>query len=67
MLGGNTSGKSTTMKVVLWLVKPRAGQAFFDGREISGLAIPKIIRLGIGSMPEARRIFANMTVRLSAQ
>ncbi|MCX6068954.1 MAG: ABC transporter ATP-binding protein, partial [Chloroflexi bacterium] len=63
LLGGNACGKSTTMKVVLGLVKPRAGQVFFDGQEISGLATPKIIRLGIGSVPEARRIFANMTVR----
>ena len=63
LLGGNASGKSTTMKVILGLVKPRAGQVFFDRREITGLATPKIIRLGIGSVPEARRIFANMTVR----
>jgi branched-chain amino acid transport system ATP-binding protein len=63
LLGGNASGKSTTMKVILGLVKPRAGQVFFDGREITGLPTPKIIRLGVGSVPEARRIFANMTVR----
>jgi branched-chain amino acid transport system ATP-binding protein len=63
LLGGNASGKSTTMKVILGLVKPRAGQVFFDGREITGLVTPKIIRLGIGSVPEARRIFAQMTVR----
>lgn len=63
LLGGNASGKSTTMKVILGLVKPRAGQVLFDGREITGLSTPKIIRLGIGSVPEARRIFANMTVR----
>lgn len=63
LLGGNASGKSTTMKVILGLVKPRAGQVLFDGREITGLPTPKIIRLGIGSVPEARRIFANMTVR----
>jgi branched-chain amino acid transport system ATP-binding protein len=63
LLGGNASGKSTTMKVILGLVKPRAGQVSFNGRDITGLPTPRIIRLGIGSVPEARRIFANMTVR----
>ena len=63
LLGGNASGKSTTMKVILGLVKPRAGQVFFDGRDITGLATPRVVRLGIASVPEARRIFANMTVR----
>lgn len=63
LLGGNASGKSTTMKVILGLVKPRAGEVRFKGRSIVGLPTPKVIRLGIGSVPEARRIFANMTVR----
>jgi branched-chain amino acid transport system ATP-binding protein len=63
LLGGNASGKSTTMKVILGLVKPRAGRVYFDGQDITGMATPKIIRLGIGSVPEARRIFADMTVR----
>lgn len=63
LLGGNASGKSTTMKVILGLVKPREGNVFFAGRDITGWPTPKVIRLGIGSVPEARRIFANMTVR----
>jgi branched-chain amino acid transport system ATP-binding protein len=63
LLGGNASGKSTAMKVILGLVRPKAGQVFFAGREITGLPTPKVIRLGIGSVPESRRIFANMTVR----
>src|SRR5678816_2880229 len=63
LLGGNASGKSTTMKVILGLVKPRAGHVRFAGQEITGRPTPKIIRLGIGSVPEARRIFAQMTVR----
>lgn len=63
LLGGNASGKSTTMKVILGLVKPRAGLVRFKGQSIVGLPTPQIIRLGIGSVPEARRIFANMTVR----
>lgn len=63
LLGGNASGKSTTMKVILGLVKPRAGLVRFKGQSIVGLPTPRIIRLGIGSVPEARRIFGNMTVR----
>jgi len=63
LLGGNASGKSTTMKVILGLVKPRAGLVRFKGQNIVGLPTPQIIRMGIGSVPEARRIFGNMTVR----
>ncbi len=63
LLGGNASGKSTTMKVILGLVQPRAGTVTFDGRVINGLPTPQIVRLGIGSVPESRRIFAQMTVR----
>lgn len=63
LLGGNASGKSTTMKVILGLVKPRTGEVRFAGQVITGLPTPKIIRLGLGSVPEARRIFAQMTVR----
>lgn len=63
LLGGNASGKSTTMKVILGLVKPRSGTVHFDGRDLAGLPTSRVVRLGIGSVPEARRIFANMTVR----
>lgn len=63
LLGGNASGKSTTMKVILGLVKPRAGHVFFEGQDITGLPTPQIVRRGIGSVPEARRIFGDMTVR----
>ena len=63
LLGGNASGKSTTMKIILGLVQPRAGTVTFDGRLLNGLPTPQIVRLGIGSVPESRRIFAQMTVR----
>jgi branched-chain amino acid transport system ATP-binding protein len=63
LLGGNASGKSTTMKIILGLVKPRAGSVKFAGSDITGLATPQIIRRGIGSVPEARRLFPAMTVR----
>ena len=63
LLGGNASGKSTTMKVILGLLQPRAGQVRFDGQDITGLPTPAIIRRGIGSVPEARRLFGAMSVR----
>jgi len=63
LLGGNASGKSTTMKVILGLVSPRAGEVRLDGARIDGLPTHRIIRLGVGSVPEARRIFPLMSVR----
>jgi branched-chain amino acid transport system ATP-binding protein len=63
LLGGNASGKSTTMKIILGLVKPRHGEIRLKGENITGLPTPQIIRRGVGSVPEARRIFAAMTVR----
>ena len=63
LLGGNASGKSTTMKIILGLLQPRAGSVHFDGEDITGLPTPRIIARSIGSVPEARRLFAAMTVR----
>ena len=63
LLGGNASGKSTTMKIVLGLLKPRSGEVLFNGESTLGLSTPQIVRKGIGSVPEARRLFPAMTVR----
>jgi branched-chain amino acid transport system ATP-binding protein len=63
LLGGNASGKSTTMKTVLGLMHPRSGRIEFDGHDISTLTTPQIVRAGISSVPEARRLFRSMTVR----
>jgi branched-chain amino acid transport system ATP-binding protein len=63
LLGGNASGKSTTMKVILGLVRPRSGEVVFDGDSMLGLTTPQIVRRGIASVPEARRLFADMSVR----
>jgi branched-chain amino acid transport system ATP-binding protein len=63
LLGGNASGKSTTMKTILGLVKPRTGTVTFQGQRIDGLKTSQIVRRGIASVPEARRLFPRMTVR----
>lgn len=63
LLGGNASGKSTTMKTILGLVKPRSGQVLLDGQDITALSTPQRVRRGLAAVPEARRIFPRMTVR----
>lgn len=63
LLGGNASGKSTTMKTILGLVKPTTGTVSFRGERIDRLKTSQIVRRGIASVPEARRIFPRMTVR----
>jgi branched-chain amino acid transport system ATP-binding protein len=63
LLGGNASGKSTTMKIILGLLKPRSGEVSFEGQSIAGLPTPQIVRRGVGSVPEARRLFGAMSVR----
>ena len=63
LLGGNASGKSTTMKIILGLVKPASGVVRLGGEPITGLPTPQIVRRGVGSVPEARRLFGEMTVR----
>jgi branched-chain amino acid transport system ATP-binding protein len=63
LLGGNASGKSTTMKVILGLVAPRSGEVLFDAGRLNGLPTHGIVKLGVGSVPEARRLFPLMSVR----
>jgi branched-chain amino acid transport system ATP-binding protein len=63
LLGGNASGKSTTMKIILGLVRPRSGEVMFDGASMLGLSTPQIVRRGIASVPEARRLFSDMSVK----
>ncbi len=63
ILGGNASGKSTTIKSVLGLVPLAAGEVRFDGRDMRGLSTEKRIGLGMASVPEGRRVFAAMSVQ----
>ena len=62
LLGGNASGKSTTMKTILGLVKPTAGKVLWEGNEISSWKTPQRVAAGIASVPEARRVFGPMSV-----
>jgi len=63
VLGGNASGKSTTLKSVLGLVRPSKGRIVLDGKEIQGLRPADVIDLGVASVPEGRRVFPDMSVR----
>jgi branched-chain amino acid transport system ATP-binding protein len=63
LLGRNGAGKSTTMKAIMGLVPPSAGRIRFGGAEIAGRAPFEIARLGLGYVPEERRIFTELTVR----
>lgn len=62
LLGGNASGKSSTMKTIFGLNRPRAGRVLISGEDVTRLDTPARIRRGIASVPEARRVFADMTV-----
>ena len=62
LLGGNASGKSTTLKTVLGIVRPRNGSVYFDGEDITSRSTSYRIGKGIAIVPENRRLFAPMTV-----
>jgi branched-chain amino acid transport system ATP-binding protein len=62
LLGGNASGKSTTLKTTLGIVKPRAGRVLFDGEDVTGEKTSYRIGRGMAIVPENRRLFAPMTV-----
>ncbi len=62
LLGRNGVGKSTTLKTIMGLVQPSHGTVLLDGNAITGLPAHKLARLGIGYVPEDRRIFRLLTV-----
>jgi branched-chain amino acid transport system ATP-binding protein len=63
LLGGNASGKSTTLKTSLGIVKPRQGRVLFDGEDVTGRPTSYRIGRGMAIVPENRRLFAPMSVR----
>jgi branched-chain amino acid transport system ATP-binding protein len=63
LLGRNGAGKSTALKRIMGLVPPQAGEIRFDGERIDALPPHQIARLGLGYVPEERRIFTDLTVR----
>ena len=63
LLGRNGAGKTTTLKSVIGLVPPRSGRIKVRGRDLTGLSPYRIARLGVGYVPEERRVFGNLTVR----
>jgi branched-chain amino acid transport system ATP-binding protein len=62
LLGRNGAGKSTTLRSVMGLTPPRSGTVEFMGEEITGRAPFEVARLGVGYIPDDRRIFADLTV-----
>jgi len=62
LLGGNASGKSTTMKTIMGVVRPARGTVTFDGQQIERLPTAERVRRGIAPVLEARRLFTRMTV-----
>jgi branched-chain amino acid transport system ATP-binding protein len=63
LLGPNAAGKTTTLRAILGLTAPSAGEIHLDGERVDGLPTPRIVAKGITMVPENRRLFARMTVR----
>jgi len=62
LLGANGAGKTTTLRTLSGLLRPRGGSVAFEGQPIVGLPSHRIVALGIGHVPEGRRIFGGLTV-----
>lgn len=62
LIGANGAGKSTTLKAISGIQKVKSGEIKLNGKEISSLNAPDIVRLGISHVPEGRRVFADMSV-----
>lgn len=62
LIGRNGAGKTTTLKAMLGLIPAQAERLHFKGRSLIGLSTYKIVRLGLGYVPEERRIFTDLTV-----
>jgi branched-chain amino acid transport system ATP-binding protein len=63
LIGSNGAGKSTTLKTISGLLRPREGEVWFDGQRLDGTPAHDIVAKGISQAPEGRRIFPRLTVR----
>ena len=63
LLGRNGMGKTTTVRSVMGIARPKAGKVLLDGKPINGLASYRIAQAGLGLVPEGRQVFPNLTVR----
>jgi len=62
LIGANGAGKSTTLKAITGLVKPKSGKITHNDKEITQLKVQQIVKTGISLVPEGRRVFPNLTV-----
>lgn len=62
LIGSNGAGKSTTLRTISGLMKPKTGKILYEGHDISGVPAHKIVGMGLCQVPEGRHVFANMTV-----
>ena len=62
LIGANGAGKSTLLRTISGLVKSESGSITYDGKELLGMPINKILELGIAQVPEGRRVFTNLSV-----
>lgn len=62
LIGSNGAGKSTTLRTISGLMKPKTGKILYEGHDIAGVPAHKIVGMGLCQAPEGRHVFANMTV-----
>ena len=62
LIGSNGAGKSTTLRTISGLMKPKTGKILYEGHDIAGVPAHKIVGMGLCQVPEGRHVFANMTV-----
>ena len=62
LIGANGAGKSTILRTISGLLRPKSGTILFEGKNLAVMAAQDIVKLGLSQVPEGRRVFANMTV-----
>jgi branched-chain amino acid transport system ATP-binding protein len=67
LIGANGAGKTTALKTISGLLKPKSGEILYGGKNIAGLPPHQIVKLGLSHVPEGRMIFANLTVMENLQ